>query len=127
MNTVLSGTEAPARFILRLLELSGVPRDATCAHLTKTDRNTLIKYLTDFPLTVAGTEGYATAMATRGGVARDAIRQKTMEAKAVTGLFCIGEVLDIDGDTGGYNLQAAFSTGALAAKAIVSGKSGRKR
>ncbi len=126
VNTVLSGTETPARFILRLLELSGIPRDATCAHLTKNDRNSLIRYLTDFPFTVAGTEGYATAMATRGGVARDAIRQKTMEAKAVPGLFCIGEVLDIDGDTGGYNLQAAFSTGALAAKAIVSGKSGGK-
>ncbi len=125
VNTVLSGTKIPARFILSLLELSGIPRDATCAHLTKTDRNTLIRYLTDFPFTVAGTEGYATAMATRGGVARDAIRQKTMEAKEVPGLFCIGEVLDIDGDTGGYNLQAAFSTGALAADAIVSGKSGR--
>jgi predicted Rossmann fold flavoprotein len=126
VNTVLSGTEIPARFILRLLELSGIPRDATCAHLTKGDRNTLIGYLTDFPFTVAGTEGYATAMATRGGVARDAIRQKTMEAKAVPGLFCIGEVLDIDGDTGGYNLQAAFSTGALAADAIVSGKAVKK-
>jgi predicted flavoprotein YhiN len=57
-------------------------------------------------------------MVTRGGVARDAIRQKTMEAKTVPGLFCIGEVADIDGDTGGYNLQAAFSTAALAADAI---------
>ena len=125
VKTVLSGTEVPVRFLLRLLELSDIPRDATCAHLTKTKRNTLIRYLTDFPFTLAGTEGYATAMATRGGVARNAIQQNTMVSKAVPGLFCIGEVLDIDGDTGGYNLQAAFSTGFLAANVIVSGKTGR--
>ncbi len=126
VKTVLTEIEIPIRFLLSLLELSGIPRDATCAHLTKPDRNTLINYLTDFPFTVAGTEGYATAMVTRGGVARDAIRQKTMEAKTVPRLFCIGEVVDIDGDTGGYNLQAAFSTAALAADAIKSGNTGRK-
>ena len=122
VKTVLARTDIPARFLLCLLGLTGIPHNATCAHLTKPKRNTLIRHLTDCPLTVAGTEGYATAMATRGGVARDAIRQKTMEAKAVPGLYCIGEVLDIDGDTGGYNLQAAFSTAALAADAIVIGK-----
>lgn len=126
VKTVLSQREIPARFLIRLLDLSGIAHDATCAHLTKTKRNMLIRYLTDFPLTVAGTEGYATAMATRGGVARDAVRQKTMEAKAVHGLFCIGEVLDIDGDTGGYNLQAAFSTAALAADAIISANTTKK-
>ncbi|WFN34459.1 NAD(P)/FAD-dependent oxidoreductase [Methanogenium sp. S4BF] len=125
VKTVLTEKGIPVRFLLRMLELSGIPRDATCAHLTKPNRNTLIRHLTDFPSTVAGTEGYATAMATRGGVARDAIRQKTMEAKTVPGLFCIGEVTDIDGDTGGYNLQAAFSTAALAADAIASKKTGR--
>ena len=126
VKTVLTEKEIPVRFLLCLLALSGIPRDATCAHLTKSSRNTLIRYLTDFPFTVAGTEGYATAMMTRGGVARDAIHQKTMEAKSVPGLFCIGEVLDIDGDTGGYNLQAAFSTAVLAADAMVSGKTNRK-
>ena len=60
-------------------------------------------------------------MATRGGVALDGINQKTMESKIVPNLYCIGEVLDIDGDTGGYNLQAAFSTAALAARAILAG------
>lgn len=120
VKTVLAERAIPVRFLLRLLELSDIPRDATCAHLTKTKRNTLIRYLTDFPFTVAGTEGYATAMVTRGGVSRDAIRQKSMEAKNMPGFFCIGEVTDIDGDTGGYNLQAAFSTAALAADTIVS-------
>ena len=57
-------------------------------------------------------------MATRGGVALDGVNPKTMESKSVPGLFFAGEVLDIDGDTGGYNLQAAFSTGSLAAESI---------
>ena len=57
-------------------------------------------------------------MATRGGIALDSVNAKTMESKIVPGLFFAGEVLDIDGDTGGYNLQAAFSTGYLAAQGI---------
>ena len=61
---------------------------------------------------------------TRGGVALAEIDPKTMESRLVPGLFFIGEVLDIDGDTGGYNLQAAFSTAALAARRIVDRASG---
>jgi predicted flavoprotein YhiN len=57
-------------------------------------------------------------MATRGGVALDGVNPKTLESKIVSGLYFAGEVLDIDGDTGGYNLQAAFSTGFLAGTAI---------
>lgn len=125
VKTVLARPEIPARFLLRILDLAGIPHDATCAHLTKPRRTMLISYLTDCPLMVAKTEGYRTAMATRGGVARDAIRQKTMEAKDMPGLYCIGEVVDIDGDTGGYNLQAAFSTAAIAADAIISKKRGK--
>lgn len=126
VKTVLSQTGVPARFLIRLLDLAGIPHDATCAHLTKASRTALIRYMTNCPLTLAGTEGYRTAMATRGGVARDALRPKTMETKEVPGLFCIGEVVDIDGDTGGYNLQAAFSTAALAADAILQATDKRK-
>jgi hypothetical protein len=57
-------------------------------------------------------------MVTRGGVSLEDVNAKTMESKIVPGLFFAGEVLDIDGDTGGYNLQAAFSTGYLAAQGI---------
>ena len=56
------------------------------------------------------------AMATAGGVNRAEINPKTMESRIVPGLFFAGEIMDIDGDTGGYNLQAAFSTGSLAGK-----------
>ena len=57
-------------------------------------------------------------MATRGGVALDEVNRKTMQSKIISGLYLAGEVLNIDGDTGGYNIQAAFSTAALAAKDI---------
>ena len=57
-------------------------------------------------------------MVTRGGVALDGVNLKTMESKIIPNLYFAGEVLDIDGDSGGYNLQAAFSTGFLAARSI---------
>ena len=57
-------------------------------------------------------------MATRGGVSLDEINRKTMQSKIIKGLYFAGEVINIDGDTGGYNIQAAFSTAMLAAKAI---------
>jgi hypothetical protein len=57
-------------------------------------------------------------MVTRGGVALDGVNIKTLESKTVPNLYFAGEVLDIDGDSGGYNLQAAFSTGFLAGQSI---------
>jgi len=63
--------------------------------------------------------GFDSAMVTRGGVNLSEVDSKTMESKLVSGLFFVGEVLDVDGDSGGYNLQAAFSTGLLAAMEIV--------
>ena len=118
VKTVLCALPLPERFVRRLLDLAGVPAEATCARLPKTARNALVAYLAEFPFTVARLGGGNEAMATRGGVALDGINQKTMASKTVPNLYCIGEVLDIDGDTGGYNLQAAFSTAALAARHI---------
>ena len=62
--------------------------------------------------------GFDVAMVTAGGVHLSEVSSRTMESKLVSGLYFAGEVLDIDGDTGGYNLQAAFSTGHLAGKSI---------
>jgi predicted flavoprotein YhiN len=67
-------------------------------------------------MTVYGTRPIAEAIITAGGVKVKEVNPKTMESKLVKGLFFAGEVLDIDGYTGGYNLQAAFSTGYLAGK-----------
>lgn len=117
-KTALCDLALPERFVRRLLDLAGVPAGATCAHLQKKARDALVASVAEFPFTVARLGGFSLAMATRGGVALDGIDHKTMASRIVQNLYCIGEVLDIDGDTGGYNLQAAFSTAALAARDI---------
>ncbi|MDD3857875.1 MAG: NAD(P)/FAD-dependent oxidoreductase [Methanoculleus sp.] len=122
VKSVLSGLPLPERFVRRLLDLAGVPADETCAHLGKKARNALAASLAEFPFRVARLGGFNEAMATRGGVALEGINPKTMASKIVPDLYCIGEVLDIDGDTGGYNLQAAFSTAALAARHITASR-----
>lgn len=108
----------PLRLITKILELSGIPTDIQCAHLTREMRNSLVNNLTDFPMVVAKLGGFDVAMVTRGGVDLKEVNPKTMESRLVKGLYLVGEVLDVDGDTGGYNLQAAFSTAMLAARSI---------
>ena len=119
VKNVLTSYGIPERFASKMLGISGIPADTTGAHLTKEKRTAIIGNLTGFPVTVARLGGFEVAMVTRGGVARAEVNQKTMESRLVPGLFFAGEVLDIDGDTGGYNLQAAFSTGFLAAYGIL--------
>jgi predicted Rossmann fold flavoprotein len=114
IKTVLLSYSLPERFISKVLELSGIPPDITCAHLTREQRTGIINAITSFPLKVRALGGFLEAMVTRGGVSLNEINPKTMESHISPGLYCIGEVLDIDGDTGGYNIQAAFSTGFLA-------------
>lgn len=118
VRILLAGFSVPDRLQKKILSLAGIPEDLTCAHLTSKQRSQIIAYCTEFPLTVDRLGDFSIAMATRGGVALDDVNQKTMESKCVPGLFFAGEVLDIDGDTGGYNLQAAFSTGYCAAMGL---------
>ena len=126
VKTIVLQYQIPERLVITLMALSGVPGDLTCAHLTKPQRNALISNLLEFPVRVGKLGGYTEAMVTRGGVSLQEIDQKTMESRLVPGLYFAGEIIDIDGDTGGYNIQAAFSTGYLAAKAIL-GKNGPGR
>jgi predicted Rossmann fold flavoprotein len=107
------------RLIKRIFEISGIPLDIRCAHLTKEMRGQLIDNLTGFPIVVSDLGGFNIAMVTKGGIELNEVNPKRMESKLIKGLYFIGEVLDIDGDTGGYNLQAAFSTGMLAARSII--------
>jgi predicted Rossmann fold flavoprotein len=118
VGTILAKYPIPERLNRKLLQLSGIPDDLTCAHFSAEKRSLLVTHCTEFPLTVTAPGDYKIAMATRGGVALEGVNNRTMESKLVPGLFFAGEVLDIDGDTGGYNLQAAFSTGYLAAQGI---------
>jgi predicted flavoprotein YhiN len=78
----------------------------------------LAEHIVCFPLPVIKTEGFNAAMTTAGGVSLAEVNPKTLESRLIRGLYFAGEILDIDGNEGGYNLQAAFSTGYLAAKSI---------
>ena len=80
----------------------------------KADIDALVKALKHWSIDIEGYVGYERCVVTAGGVSTDEIFQKTMESRLIKGLYFCGEVLDIDADTGGYNLQAAFSTGYLA-------------
>ncbi|MDD1712463.1 MAG: NAD(P)/FAD-dependent oxidoreductase [Methanoregulaceae archaeon] len=121
VRTILASYLLPDRFIRKVLALSGLPADLTCAHLSRQGRTVLVSLLGGFPCTVRRLGGFSEAMVTRGGVSLEEIQPKTMESTKRPHLYIIGELLDIDGDTGGYNLQAAFSTGFLAARHIRSG------
>jgi len=77
-------------------------------------RNTLLKTLCSTPLTITGHVGFKKAMITRGGVSLKEINPKTMQSKLIAGLYFCGEVVDLDGPCGGYNLQWSFSSGYLA-------------
>ena len=118
ISTILAAYPIPERLNRKLLKLSGIPDDLKCNHFSAEQRSCLIATCTQFPLTVEAPGGFSVAMVTRGGVALDGVNLKTMESKIIPNLYFAGEVLDIDGDTGGYNLQAAFSTGFLAAQSI---------
>ena len=78
------------------------------------DHKTLAAKLKCWKMDVTGYVGYERCVVTAGGISRDEIVPKTLESRLVKGLYFAGEVLDIDADTGGYNLQSAFSTGYLA-------------
>ena len=81
------------------------------------ERKRLLHFLKDVTFTLNGTGDYNTAVVTQGGVCTKEVNPKTMESKLVPGLYFAGEVLDLDADTGGFNLQIAFSTGFAAGKA----------
>jgi hypothetical protein len=118
IKTIIAGLGIPERLARLLPDLAGIPEDSTGAHLTAAGRTRLIGLLTACPLVVSALGDLSVAMVTRGGIVLDEVNAKTMESKIVSGLFFAGEVVDIDGDTGGFNLQAAFSTGFLAAQGI---------
>ena len=106
------------RFADKVLELCEINDDLKCAELTKATRRKLLTTLTEYEMEVKELGGYHVAMVTTGGVSIKEISPKTMESKKVSNLYFIGEVLDIDGDTGGYNIQAAMSTAYIASQAI---------
>lgn len=86
--------------------------------ITGAERKRLLAFLKDFTFTLIGTGNFEEAIVTQGGVSLKEVNPKTMESKMVSGLYLVGEVLDLDADTGGYNLQLAFTTGFAAGNNI---------
>ncbi|MDP2989184.1 MAG: aminoacetone oxidase family FAD-binding enzyme [Kiritimatiellota bacterium] len=126
-RTVLSMLAANLPAALAKVVLERVPitppvggyRDAAVASVARLSRaqgRKLIMLIKNLPLTITGTEGFGKAMVTKGGVNLAEVCPKTMESKRVRGLFFAGEILDIDGPCGGFNLQWAFASGFLAAQ-----------
>jgi len=104
----------PKALIPVIISLSGIEPHKAVNEITKEERNTLVKLLKHFPLTAVNVRPVEEAIVTAGGIKVSEINPSTMESKLVNGLYFAGEVIDVDGYTGGYNLQAAFSTGYLA-------------
>ena len=94
--------------------LAKINPDKQAAQVTRQEREIVVKLLKGFRLDISGSLALEEAMVTRGGVSLKEIDPRTMESRKVKGLYLCGELIDIDADTGGFNLQAAFSTGYLA-------------
>ncbi|ADL07914.1 NAD(P)/FAD-dependent oxidoreductase [Thermosediminibacter oceani] len=103
----------PKRLIPVFIDVCRLDPEKPVNQLTREERNIILEKLTDFRVTVIGCMEKE-AIVTRGGVSVKEIDARTMESKIIKGLYFAGEVIDVDGFTGGYNLQAAFSTGYLA-------------
>jgi len=115
---VVLSEHLPRRLCDSLLALTNQPIDRTAAGLSKVDRQNLVQAVKRMRLPIRGTLGFEKAEVTSGGVALDEVDSRTMESKLCPGLFLAGEVLDLDGPIGGYNFQAAWSTGWLAGRSV---------
>ncbi len=115
LSTVLQ-TLLPMRFAALFPALCGIDGKMPCNQITTVMRSAIAEHLQALPLTVIGTRPIEEAIVTRGGIDVKALSPNTMESKTVPGLYFAGEVIDVDAHTGGYNLQIAWATGALAGK-----------
>ncbi|MFC1757602.1 NAD(P)/FAD-dependent oxidoreductase [Planctomycetota bacterium] len=108
----------PKRIVNIACANAGVQADRRLAELPRQHRIQLVQAIKAMRVAVAGTMGFKKAEVTTGGVSLDSVNPKTMSSKLQKGLYFAGEILDVDGPIGGYNFQAAFSTGWLAGKSI---------
>jgi predicted Rossmann fold flavoprotein len=104
----------PRAIAAALCSAAAVDPAVRCGEIVRNDRDRLTALLAAVPLTITATNGFDAAMATAGGVALDEVDHRTLQSRLVQNLFFAGEVLDVDGPCGGYNLQWAFSSGRLA-------------
>ena len=111
-------TNIPNRLWERLIDYGNIDKQTQYAQLSKKQINTLINLLVDFRVKMNGKTTFKEEFVTCGGVHLTEINMKTMESKIITNLFFAGEVINVDGITGGFNFQAAWSTAMIAARNI---------
>ena len=111
----------PRRLSERLSDVATIPTDRMGPDLARDERQRLIAVLKGLSLPIRGTLGFEKAEVTSGGVALEEVDPRTLESRLVPGLHFAGEVLDLDGLIGGYNFQAAWSTGWLAGESACVG------
>lgn len=108
----------PAKLVPIMLELSGIDPDKKVNLISKEERQQFVRRIKNFEMTITGLRDYNEAIITKGGVNVKEINPTTMESKLVRGLYFVGEVLDLDALTGGFNLQIAWSTAYAAGNSI---------
>ena len=111
----------PLRLIMVFANVAGIDPLKKCSQITLKEREKIIFLLKGFHLVISGARPIEEGMVTRGGVSLKEIDPRTMESRLIKGLYFCGEMMDVDADTGGFNLQAAFSTGYLAGESSVVG------
>jgi len=111
-------TILPARVAAAVPEQLGIAGRTAMAHLPREDRRRLVGALLAWPLPVRDSRGYAYAEVTAGGIPLDEIDPKTLASRRCPGLYLVGEILDVDGRIGGFNLQWAWSSGFVAGSAV---------
>ena len=109
------GALLPSKMIPVFVSLSGIDPNKKVNSITREERRRIISLLKSFPVRLSRFRPIEEAIITKGGVSTKEINPKTMESKLVKGLYFAGEIIDVDGYTGGFNLQIAFSTAVCAA------------
>ncbi len=108
----------PQRLADALLDFAQVPVDRLASEFARNERARVVRAVKGAEIAVTGTLGFEKAEVTAGGISLKEIDSRTMQVKQVPGLFATGELLDLDGPIGGFNFQAAFSTGNLAGESV---------
>jgi len=108
----------PQKMIPVFIELLGIPEDKQLSQINSEERKKIKMLLKEFKLEICGYKSYEDAVVTAGGISLKEVNPQTMESKLVPGLYFAGEILDLNGETGGFNLQAAFSTGWVAGQSL---------
>ena len=108
----------PKSIAIEFCKMCNIEQNINYKSINGQSKNKLIKLLAWTPFTINGHDGFNKAMITRGGISLKEIDPKTMQSKIIKGLYFAGEIVDIDGPCGGYNLQWSFASGNLAGELL---------